>query len=515
MVGQRRPDAAAAHDDDVHGCRRYTVWTRFAATRVKPVTAGAQPFPDGANLGPINVDSPPIPAAAERPPPEDWTGRRLVVDVTAVAHGGHCVARFDGRVLFVRHTLPGERVEVLVTEDGGGSFARADAVRVLKPAPGRVEAPCRYAGPGGCGGCDFQHVTLAAQLDLKATVVAEQLSRLAGLDREIDVQSLPPAPLGWRRRIRFAVTPDARLGLRAHRSHRIVPVEVCLIGAPGVGDSELLAQNWRAQPGEPDRPALSEVELAVDDRGEVAVLGTGAVHRHQRRPRPDRRGNRRGRAPEPPPVQQLAGPARLSYTVAGRDFDVSPGGFWQTHPGAAAAFTGAVSAAAELRSGDRVLDLYAGAGLFTAQLAAEVGPSGAVVALEGDRAAVADATTNLIAFEWATVTRASVLPATVVEAAETLRGVDVVVLDPPRTGAGRALMAALIDLRPRVIVYVACDPAALARDVRFALDAGWQLDELSAFDTFPMTHHVECVAALRPGVAAADPQKERSPTEPD
>jgi tRNA/tmRNA/rRNA uracil-C5-methylase (TrmA/RlmC/RlmD family) len=440
------------------------------------------------------MDSLPIPAqvsdAASAPP--DWTGRRLVVDVTAVAHGGHCVARFDGRVLFVRHTLPGERVEVLVTEDHGGSFARADAVRVLTPAPARVEAPCRYAGPGGCGGCDFQHVTLSGQLELKASVVAEQLSRLAGLERQIEVRSLPPAPLGWRRRIRFAVTPDARLGLRVHRSHRVVPVDACLIGAPGVGDSELLAQTWTGQ---------SEVELAVDDHGDVAVLGIGTVARQVHRPRPDRRDKRRRQATAP--VRQLAGPARLSYTVAGRDFDVSPGSFWQTHPGAAAAFTAAVSAAAQLRPGERALDLYAGAGMFTAQLAAEAGPSGAVIGLEGDRAAVADASANLSDYAWATVTHASVLPATVAAAAESLHGVDVVVLDPPRTGAGRTLMAGLMELRPRVIVYVACDPAALARDVRFALDAGWQLDELSAFDTFPMTHHVECVAALRPGPVAA------------
>ncbi len=441
-------------------------------------------------------------------PAESWLGRRFELLVGPVAHGGHCVARQEGRVVFLRHALPGETVLAEVTEDRGGSFCRADAVEIRHASPDRVAAPCRYAHPGGCGGCDFQHVALPAQRALKAAVVAEQLSRLAGLNQAVTVQPLggdgePGASgLGWRRRVRFAVSPAGELGLHAHRSHTVVPIDHCPIGAPGVGDADALRRDW---PGDKD---LAELEVAVDDRGEVAEVALREVTRQpgtgRGRARPARAG--RGRGPEARAVlaaEQLSGPPRLHYTVAGRQFAVRPAGFWQTHPRAAEAFTATVLAAAAPRPGERVLDLYAGAGLFTAALAAAVTGTGRVLGLESDRAAVADAGANLADLPWAAVRRATVDERAVAAAVAELggpagRSLDIVVLDPPRSGAGRAVLTAILAGGPRVVVYVACDPAALARDVRFARDAGWRLAELSAFDAFPMTHHVECIAVLRP-----------------
>jgi tRNA/tmRNA/rRNA uracil-C5-methylase (TrmA/RlmC/RlmD family) len=448
---------------------------------------------------------------------ESWLGRRLEVRVGAVAHGGHCVARHEGRVIFVRHALPGETVLAEVTEDRGGSFCRADAVEIRTPAPDRVRRPCPYAHPGGCGGCDFQHVSLPGQRALKAAVVAEQLSRLAGLRRAVTVQPLDDGDgLGWRRRVRFAVGPGGELGLRAHRSHHVVPLSHCPIGAPGVGDADALQADW---------PGLAEFEVAVDDRGEVVELA------HRQRPVRQRQSGRRqgdrrhgerrhgDRAQRPAlSTEQLSGPPALRYTVAGRRFTVHPAGFWQTHPRAAEVFTEAVLRAAAPRPGERVLDLYAGSGLFTAALAAAVTVTGRVVGLESEPAAVTDAGHNLADQPWADVRRAAVsadsiasvlaewaaaepagqAPDEVSRPAEP-QGVSIVVLDPPRSGAGREVLNAILAAGPRVVVYVACDPAALARDVRFAMDAGWRLDELSAFDAFPMTHHVECVAVLRPG----------------
>ncbi len=428
------------------------------------------------------------------PPGESWLGRRLELLVGPVAHGGHCVARQDGRVVFVRHALPGETVLAEVTEDRGGSFCRADAVEVLRASPDRVERRCGYAHPGGCGGCDFQHVSLPAQRELKAAVVAEQLSRLAGLRLPVTVQPLDDGDgLGWRRRVRFAVGPAGEIGLRAHRSHAVVPISHCPIGAPGVGDATALRRDW---------PGLAELEVAVDDRGEVVEL----AHRPQRA-RHQQRGRRRGtqdrRAARPVlDTEQLSGPPQLRYTVAGRGFAVRPSGFWQTHPRAAEVFTDTVLRAADPQPGERALDLYAGSGLFTAALAAAVGGTGSVLGLEADPGAVADAAANLAELALlptAAVRRAPVDARSVSAAAGELGALDIVVLDPPRTGAGREVIAAILAAAPRVVVYVACDPAALARDVRFALDAGWQLAELRAFDAFPMTHHVECIAVLRPG----------------
>ncbi|HEV2089064.1 MAG TPA: TRAM domain-containing protein, partial [Cryptosporangiaceae bacterium] len=165
-------------------------------------------------------------------------GARIELEVGPVAHGGHCVARHAGRVVFVRHALPGERVVAQVTEDRGGAFCRADAVEILNASDDRVVAPCPYAHPGGCGGCDFQHAAPPAQRRLKAAVVAEQLERLGGLDSTrvaelfTGVEELPGGPLGWRTRTRFAVDDAGRLGLRRHRSHEVVAVESCPIAHP-------------------------------------------------------------------------------------------------------------------------------------------------------------------------------------------------------------------------------------------------------------------------------------------
>ena len=407
---------------------------------------------------------------------QSWLGRRLELQVGPVAHGGHCVSRHQGRVVFVRHALPGEAVLAEVTEDRGGSYCRADAVEIRTPSAERVRPPCPYAHPGGCGGCDFQHVSLAGQRRLKAAVVAEQLSRLAGLDLPVTVLPLDDGDgLGWRRRIRYAVGPAGELGLRAHRSHHVVPLTHCPIGAAGVADVSALQQSW---------PGLAELEVAVDDRGEVVEL----AHRerpvqHRRRDGKKQPAGRRAARPVLT-TEQLSGPPALRYAVAGRQFVVHPAGFWQTHPRAAEVFTDTVLRTAAPRPGERVLDLYAGSGLFTAALAAAVTRTGRVLGLESEPDAVADAGHNLADQPWAGVRRGSVSAESVAAAVDELAGVDVVVLDPPRTGAGREVLGAVLAGRPRVVVYVACDPAALARDVRIAIEAGWRLAELSAFDAF-------------------------------
>lgn len=391
------------------------------------------------------------------------------LQVGAPAHGGHCVARGpDGRVVFVRHALPGELVLAHVTERSG-SFWRADAVDVLEPSPDRVVAPCPHAGPGRCGGCDWQHASGPAQRELKAAVVREQLARLAQLDVPVTVEELPGGLLGWRTRVQWAIGPDGSLGLRRHRSHDVERIDFCPLGTPGVGDSPAPS------------PGFTGIEVVRDDDGRRSVLGHA--------PGPGRQA--RGRRP-PDRVRLLSGPARLRHGVAGRTFEVDAAGFWQVHPHAAQAFAGALLDMVCALPGERVIDLYAGAGLFTALLAEAVGTDGEVLGVEMSAQAVADAAANLADLPQAGVVQARVTPEVVGDA-------DVVVLDPPRSGAGRDVMAAIAAHARRAIGYVACDPATLARDLRVALDAGWRLTGLRAFDAFPMTQHVECVAVLSRG----------------
>jgi tRNA/tmRNA/rRNA uracil-C5-methylase (TrmA/RlmC/RlmD family) len=400
-------------------------------------------------------------------------GERYDVRAERIAHGGSVVARHEGVVVFVRHAVPGERVVVEVTEgQEGDRFLRADAVEVLEPSPDRVSPPCPYAGPGLCGGCDFQHVVLPAQRDLKATVVAEQLDRLAGLSVEVLVERVPGDRdgLDWRTRVQWAVDPSGRPGLRKHRSHEVLPVEDCRIAHPDLPPPLVEEGGALAKPV--SKPAtiatIATIETLVSAAGERLRLLTardGTTH--------------------------ADGPPVLHERAAGRDWQVTGSGFWQVHPGAADALVAAVLDGLNARPGERVLDLYAGVGLFSASLAGLVGPTGSVLAVEADAQAATDAGANL-----ADLPGVEVLNARVDRALADLPRVDLVVLDPPRTGARSDVVASIAGLDPRAVAYVACDPAALARDVAYFAEHGYRLRSLRAYDLFPMTHHVECVAVL-------------------
>ena len=438
--------------------------------------------------------------------PEPATGL-LRLEIGAVAAGGSCVARHEGRVVFVRHALPGELVLARLTDPPDSAqgadrrYWRADAVRILRASPQRVDPPCPVSGPGGCGGCDWQHASLAAQRSGKAELVREQLRRLAALDRPdlvVEAVAVPGATdddgLAWRTRMRFAVDDHGRLGLRAHRSHTVLPLVDCPIADPGLVVAELAARRWSeaaavevclgAQP-----PALVVVEPADLSRPVDVPALASAVSLARR--------TRSG-------LTRLRGRTWVEHGVdcGGEQLRlrVSQGGFWQVHPAAAQVLLDAVLDLAAARAGERVLDLYAGVGLFAAGLARRVGPDGAVLAVESQARAVTDARRNLhgqarVRIRQGRVER--VLSAELAQSPFDGRA-DVVVLDPPRAGAGRGVVETLCAARPRVVVYVACDPAALARDVATAGRHGYRLSGLRAFDLFPMTHHVECVAALEP-----------------
>lgn len=398
---------------------------------------------------------------------------RVELTVGPAVHGGHCVGRIGGQVVFVRHALPGERVVAEITEVRRG-YLRADAVAVLDASPDRVVPPCRYAGPGGCGGCDLQHVTPAAQREWKAAVVRDQLQRLAGLGAEelaglaVRVEALPGGPLGWRSRVRYAVDAAGRAGLRKHRSHQVVPVERCLIAHPAIQELAVLSpsgRRWRR---------ADAVETVASTGGDVAVREVSAG---------------RGRI--------VQGPAMVREVAAGREWVVPVDAFWQVHPAAADTLVAAVLELLDPRVGESAWDLYAGAGLFAAALAGRVGPDGRVTMVESARQGVAAARRNL-----RDLPQVEIVPGSVESALDRgrLRGpVDLVVLDPPRAGAGRRVVGALTGTGARAVAYVACDPAAFARDVRFFRDAGWRLARLRCYDLFPMTQHVECVGLLAPG----------------
>ncbi|TDC93833.1 class I SAM-dependent RNA methyltransferase [Actinomadura sp. 7K507] len=434
----------------------------------------------------------------------------LELEVGNVANGGFCVARHEGRVVFVRHALPGERVRARVTERTK-NFLRADAVEIIEASPDRVEAPCPFAGPGRCGGCDWQHASLPAQRALKAAVVEEQLQRLAGITRAVTVEEVPypvdsemapPPGLGWRTRVQFAVSSGA-VGLRRHRSHSIEPIDECLIAHPGV---ELMGIERKRWPGATGVEGI--VSAATGDR---LVVLRGRDRRKIRVPRLD------------VPVRLVRGKpepgASLPYVreeVSGRLYQVSGSGFWQVHPGAAQLLADAVLDALEPKPGEIALDLYCGVGMFAGVLADRIGPDGLVVGVESDGQAARDARFNLRDLPNVSIERGPVEEVLAElefgrasggsgaqnkrggghQGGERVRRADVVVLDPPRTGAGRDTVEQITRLAGRKIAYVSCDPATLARDLAYFSERGWTLETLRAFDAFPMTRHVECLATL-------------------
>jgi tRNA/tmRNA/rRNA uracil-C5-methylase (TrmA/RlmC/RlmD family) len=433
-------------------------------------------------------------------PVPSLVGHEYEVEVGPVAHGGHCVARTEaGQVLFVRHALPGERVVARVTEgEEGARFLRADAVRVLTASKDRVEAPCRFSGPGRCGGCDWQHAAPGAQRRLKAAVVAEQLERLAGLTPEQAGWdgTVAPAPgdkvakgevPAWRTRVQYAIDAEGRAGLRRHRSHEVEVIDHCMIAAPEVDELGVEARNW---------PQIATVE---------AIAATGSSDRQViLTPRPG------GRLPiveldRPVSVQRIGERDHAVHRVHGRPFvreraadrtwRVGDGGFWQVHPKSADLLVEVVMQGLMPRKGDMALDLYCGVGLFAGALAERVGERGAVLGIESGKRAVEDARHNLQDLDRVRIEQGKVeqvLPRTGITDA------DLVVLDPPRAGAGRGVVRHLASLGARRIAYVACDPAALARDLAWFGEEGYRPVTLRAFDLFPFTHHVECVAILAP-----------------
>ena len=444
-------------------------------------------------------------------------GQLIEVTTVDVAHGGWCVARpDDGPVVFVRHALPGETIRAKVT-DVTSRLARAEAIEILAASPDRVEAPCPHARPGGCGGCDWQHATLPAQRALKATVLRQQLRRLAGLDREITVEPLPGdeepgAGLGWRTRVQFAVRPDGVAGLRAHRSHEVIDVGECVIAHQGITELGLMARRWPGTLSVEALVATGSAERAVivspassipagsgpEGSAPPDIPGADAMLRRAGPLNPLKPLNRR--------LTPVRGRAYLSQHAAGRDWRVSAGVFWQVHPGAADALTDAVTTALEPRPGDAALDLYCGAGLFAGVLAPAVGPGGTVTGVEADAAAVRDARHNLRQWPWARVHKGDVAAVLRRGGSRARSGAGgaalpparLVVADPPRSGLAREVIEYLgaTGHGAARFAYVSCDPATLARDIGLLMARGWVLDGLRAFDAFPMTHHVECVATL-------------------
>ncbi len=442
----------------------------------------------------------------------DAAPRELVLDVGPVAHGGHFVARHEGRVVFVRHGIPGEKVRVRLTDaEDDSRFWRGDVVEVLEASDDRRRhfwqladsaAAWRKGGPP-VGGAEFGHIGLERQRQLKSEVLSEQLKRLAGLELQVDVEAAGPEAaeddgggLAWRTRTGFAVTPDGRLGMHAHRSDVVIPVREMPLALQAINDLKL----W-----ELDLHGIARVEVAAPANGSRPLVLLA--------PEEDADPKRLGRIlarlpheisvarfdPAKGDVLQLRGRTWVQESAAGHEYRVTGEGFWQIHKDAPETLVGAVTGflhdGGYLLPGSAVADLYAGAGLFTAPLADAVGITGSVLSVEGSPGTSRDARKNLHGEGHVEIVQGRVERVL----RNRPRRFDSLVIDPPRAGAGKAVVRQLMDSGPRAIAYVSCDPASFARDLGYFRTGGWKLEGLRAFDLYPHTHHLETVALLVPG----------------
>lgn len=385
-------------------------------------------------------------------------GDRFITTIEKVAHGGHFIARHLGAVIFVRHAIAGEEVEIEITGTGS-SFNRADVVKVITASSDRVSAPCQFAHRAGCGGCDFQHIALPRQRQLKSEVITEQFSRIAKRELKVAVEEVG-APLGYRTRFNAVTTNNGDLGFKQARSNKVVPVSDCRILQPDIKYQELSSRKWKGN---------LRVEVSLSSTGERTIAT--------------------GYANDESAVRTSEGPDVAEYAVNGFKLEVAQRSFWQSHKLAPTVLTQVVNEFANLQAGDQVLDLYGGVGLFTSQFLDVIGESGSVDIVEGSKSATADAMRNFAGYS-----NVKVHTGDVAKLLPRFTKVDVIVLDPPREGAGREVVAAMVALKPRSIIYVACDPAALARDTTYLSAAGFEIAKIRAFDLFPMTHHIETVA---------------------
>lgn len=379
----------------------------------------------------------------------------VTLDIGPVAHGGHFIARHNGRVIFVRHAISGEKAVVRITSVTS-KLAHGDAVEILLPSKDRVPAPCVYAIPGGCGGCDFQHVSIEAQRDLKKFIIQDQFKRIAKMDVKPEfIHVEPETGLHWRTRFDLSVSRNGKVGLFSHRTKEVQEIDKCLIAVDTINSSDLFSRNWKG-----------------DERLRVSVSSLNQINI-----------NRAGRS--------ISGPTQLDEVVETNRYTISPESFWQSHKNAPRILLELVMKFMDLKSGDRVCDLYGGAGLFTLPISKEIGDAGEVHLVESDKRCLQDAkkmfkkNKNVI-----------IHAGKVEEKLPNINDIDIVLLDPPRNGAGRKVISEIIEKKPRSILYISCDPASLARDTKLLIDDSYFLEQITGIDLFPMTHHIECVSCF-------------------
>ena len=395
----------------------------------------------------------------------NWLGQTIQLQIEKVAHGGIFVARHEGRVVFVSHVLPGEVVKAKVYEDKGGSFCRAEPEEILEASPDRVKHFWKNAEHAG--GAEFGHIKLSRQRELKAEVLVEGLQRFAGLEMSVPVLAAPGDDenngLAYRTRVQLHVDEQGVAGPYRERSHEVVKVKTLPLAVLEIQELGLHLKNWQD---------VKKIEIAASSTGQIQYSID----------------------------KKLKGEEKFLERAGGRTFRLSAGAFWQVHKEAANLLAGEVVAltkAAGFSKDGPNFDLYGGVGLFSGALAAAYGLDLKITTVEASKAAAEDAKRNLVDIKGAkSIATPTERFLDELASAGKLAKNSTVIIDPPRSGAGKHVIDRLITLEPEHLIYVACDPIALSRDLKPLTEAGYKIASIKSFDLFPHTHHFETVVSL-------------------
>lgn len=433
------------------------------------------------------------------PSAEEIPAMDLTLHIESPAAGGSSIARHEGQVVFVAGAIPGETVRARTEAGSAAKFLRAEVTEVLEASDFRVDdrRPQFLTGDAGerplFGGMEYAHVDLAHSRELKAEALHDQLSRIGHIDRSVDVAAAPGESTGldWRTRVQLAVDDNGCLGMLAPRSHDVVPLSMAPLATSAIAEVDLSSLRlpgadrfefaWSGDRGaaivrgDCERSALTRLtevlpaqwSVLADARNGTGRKGAGAKGGHSK-------------------LAVARGEDQLIETVSGRDYRVAADGFWQVHEQAPALLSAQVNSAL----GDQtqmITDLYCGVGLLGISAASATGAR--LYGVEGAKSAIENAKVNAkgltAAFDASRADRV------------TIPNSDVIILDPPRSGAGKAVTRALLESSAKTIIYVSCDAATLARDLAVLVDGGFTIESLRGFDLFPLTAHVETVTVLR------------------
>lgn len=409
------------------------------------------------------------------------------VQISAMANGGQALGRYEGQIIFVPGAIPGETVRARIVQ-AHKRWSQAELVSVLEASPHRIEPPCAYYGR--CGGCHFQHIDYETQLGYKRLVVIEQLQRLGHIEEPAVAPVIGMAePWFWRNHVQFSVDESGRLGFQSRRSHRIVPVDRCLLLHPLLGDLyEALELDWpeltrlslRAGIQTGERMCIFETsddnapELEVDFPLSCVFRSSTGID------------------------MVLVGHGWYNEVLRGKTFRVSAQSFFQVNTGQTEVVLDSIERFIEPQAQDTLLDVYCGVGTLSLAMQDKVGR---IIGVEENPGSLQDAIVNAKVDADASVgpkDSVTFIQASAEAALPELRErVTKIILDPPRQGCKPEALTQMIRLAPSHIVYVSCDPTTLARDAVRLIESGYELIQVQPVDMFPQTFHIETISLWR------------------